>query len=381
MVKRKTRGTIHEIDNLEEFVKMGDSLGNCLVQGLDLSGLDVDWNSVKVDNSYFMGCLFRSVEDELLLRSKGAFVFPRFEGLPYNPYRSSLYSWRELMEGYSKDLDNSLDLRIYTHFKEMGRSNPDVCEALAQRIHDHAIDNALRELLQFDDSGMTEKKLVGIMGGHGAMRGGKDYVQVARTAQLLAREGYMVVSGGGPGVMEAANLGAYMSPASDDDLERAIGILAQSPSYKDGGYIERAEEVIGSYPFGGRSLAIPTWFYGHEPSNLFASSIAKYFSNSLREDCLLAVCLHGIVYARGSAGTTQEIFQDATQNHYGTFDYYSPMVFLGRERYEAETSLYPMLRGLAKGREYEKLLFLSDDPAEVVDFIKSHPPVYKSDAV
>lgn len=47
-----------------------------------------------------------------------------------------------------------------------------------------------------------------IMGGHAMSRG--DYVypgQVAEMARSLARSGFLVVSGGGPGAMEATHLG------------------------------------------------------------------------------------------------------------------------------------------------------------------------------
>ena len=66
----------------------------------------------------------------------------------------------------------------------------------------------------------------------------------------------------------------------------------------------------------GRSLSIPTWFYGHEPTNVFATDIAKYFSNALREDTLLNRCRGGVVYLPGQAGTVQEIFQAVTENFY-----------------------------------------------------------------
>ena len=36
----------------------------------------------------------------------------------------------------------------------------------------------------------------------------------------------------------------------------------------------------------------------------------------------------GVIYSPGSAGTMQEIFQYAAQNHYRAFGYESPMVFL-----------------------------------------------------
>ncbi len=65
-------------------------------------------------------------------------------------------------------------------------------------------------------------------------------------------------------------------------------------------------------------LAIPTWLYGHEPANLFAAQIAKYFSNAIREDTILRLSRGGIVFAPGLAGTVQEIFQAATKTFYAT---------------------------------------------------------------
>ena len=294
--------------------------------------------------------------------------------LPYFPYRKSLYSCEELMKGYDPDNDQSLDYRIYQHFSTH-RHHPSINEALSQRIHDHSIDAALRALVGNKGNGMTEKRSVGIMGGHSVLRTDLYFQKVAFTAWNLAREGYFIVSGGGPGIMEAANLGAYFSQASAQDLQQALEILAVAPHYTDKEYLNQAYEVRRRFPKGAENLAIPTWFYGHEPSNLFATHIAKYFSNSIREDNLLAISLYGVVFAPGSAGTTQEIFQDAAQNHYGTFGYYSPMAFLGRERYEIQTTLFPMLKQLAWGKAYFDLLFLSDDPEQIVKFIKKHPPI------
>ena len=67
-----------------------------------------------------------------------------------------------------------------------------------------------------------------------------------------------------------------------------------------------------------QSLSIPTWHYGHEPTSPFATHIAKLFQNSIREDGLLTIARQGIVFTRGSAGTLQEVFQDAQQNFYAS---------------------------------------------------------------
>ncbi|MFA9565888.1 MAG: hypothetical protein ACERLM_14455, partial [Acidimicrobiales bacterium] len=54
----------------------------------------------------------------------------------------------------------------------------------------------------------------------------------------------------------------------------------------------------------------------------------------------------------GSAGTAQEVFQDAAQNHYETFGPPSSMVFLDRRH--------------AADRPYAELLHLVDTPEEAV---------------
>ena len=95
------------------------------------------------------------------------------------------------------------------------------------------------------------------------------------------------------------------------------------------GYMRVADGIRERFAPGGESLAIPTWVTAGEPISQFASHIAKYFSNSIREDGLLAVATAGIVFAPGGAGTMQEIFQDAAQNAYRVFGR-SPMAFLDR---------------------------------------------------
>jgi hypothetical protein len=133
--------------------------------------------------------------------------------------------------------------------------------------------------------------------------------------------------------MEAANLGAYMTQYSDEQLKQAIAKLAEAPSYEDdpAKYIDAAFQVTKKFPSKGNlSLAVPTWAYSNEPTGQFASHVAKYFANSIREDGLLAMGTYGVIFAPGSAGTLQEIFQDTAHNSYKTFHYRAAMVFLGR---------------------------------------------------
>ncbi|MGJ8695934.1 MAG: LOG family protein [Verrucomicrobiaceae bacterium] len=366
---------VRELDSLDALMRQQGQLNCAVVQGLDLTKADLNWNAVSCDGAIFLGCSFPKEVSVCDLAEKGAMVFPAFAGLPYNSYRSRLYTREELMEGWTPDFDGSLDRQIYDHFVAHGKKSPDIVEALAERLHDHAVDDAMTDLLEGRVEGDGRKKVVAVMGGHGTSRADVWFRKVAHLTRALTREGYFIATGGGPGMMEAGNLGAYLARASVKELDEVLDDLASAPVYTSEGYIEAAQRVIDRFPTGQASLAVPTWFYGHEPTNMFSRYVAKYFSNSIREDGLLAIARHGIVFSPGSAGTTQEIFQDATQNHYATFGDISPMVFFSRERYTKESQIWLCISQLAEGRDYERYLCLTDEVEEAVTFIKEHPPV------
>jgi len=366
---------VRELDSLERLARTGGNLNCTVLQGLDLREVELDWKKVECDGAIFLGCHFPADLSICDLQDKGAFVFPKFRDLPYDPYRPELYTREELMEGWSEEEDLSVDKQIYDHFVKHGKHDPDIVEALAERLHDHAVDDALTDLLEGRVEGDGRKKVVAIMGGHGTRRDYEFFRKVVYLTRRLTTEGYFVASGGGPGMMEAANLGAYLADVDIKEVDAVLEILSKAPVYTSPGYVEAAQKVIEKYPTGHSSLAIPTWFYGHEPTNMFSAHVAKYFSNSIREDGLLTIATHGIVFTPGSAGTTQEIFQDAAQNHYATSGEISPMVFLGNKRYTEDTQLWPCIQQLAEGRDYARYLLLSEEVEEIVTFIKENPPV------
>ena len=371
--KKMSKDTVREIDTIAAFKRQNGNLNHAVIQGLDTCSFEVDWDNIECEGAVFLGCCF-SPEVGMDLLEKGAMIFPNIPDLPYQPYRGELYTREELMQGWTRIEDNSVDKKIYDHFVAKGRANPNVLEALAQRLHDHAVDDALRDLLEGRVEKDGKKKVVAVMGGHGTPRTDPYYKKIVKLTRDLTKKGYFIASGGGPGMMEAANLGAWLADVDDAGLEEVFAIIGEAPTYKDPGYMESAQTVLDMYPIGHSSLAVPTWFYGHEPTNLFSKRIAKYFSNSIREDGLLAIAEYGVIFAPGSAGTTQEIFMDATQNHYVTFDAVSPMVFLGNKRYNEDTMIYPCISQLAEGMDYKEMLLCTDDTDEIVSFIETHPP-------
>jgi predicted Rossmann-fold nucleotide-binding protein len=158
-------------------------------------------------------------------------------------------------------------------------------------------------------------------------------MEVAILGRELTRAGFVVATGGGPGLMEAANLGAWLAREPDEALDEACAVLKEAPMYDADpvAYLERALEVRTSWPNGSTNLGVPTWLYVDEPVNQFASHIAKYFQNSIRENGLLAIARGGVVFTPGGSGTLQELFTDAAQNDYTMYAVQSPMVLMGPE--------------------------------------------------
>ena len=291
---------------------------------------------------------------------------------PFSTYPKSLYTSKMLYEGYDyhdeSTFETCYDTRVYRGYMSFGQRGQDVRETLARSLHDHFITHHLYKLLdQYD-----EKMVIGVMGGHARRRDDSQYRQIVYLSKRLTEMGRLMITGGGPGAMEATHLGAYMAGRTDEEVEEALAMMMPAPTYKDEGWLRRSFEVMERFPLtsGYRSLAIPTYFYGHEPTAPFATDIAKYFDNSVREDGIVTVAKGGIIYTPGSAGTMQEIFQDAGQNHYKTEGYASPMIFMGKDYYTHYMPAYAMLKDFSdRGIFKNMLLTISDDNDEIIDAI------------
>ena len=358
---------VHELSSpsavTEYLVSRGDLRG-VVIEGVDLRACGLDWSVIDVNGSAFLACRFPDGDVALAVQANGAVVIPDLsEGRPYRVYPSGLYSY-ETLAGSGTDAAVAAWVAA--------RPDPmEPVEAIAQRLHDTAMTDATYELVRPDDG--ERRRVVGVMGGHSLRRDSHEYAAVVRLGHELTRAGFFVATGGGPGAMEAANLGAYLTRAGEAEvMADALGALGAAPSVEHPGYRDAAEQVHGwlaDRP-GGESLAIPTWGYGHEPLGRFATHIAKYFANSIREDGLLRIANHGIVFSRGGPGTIQEVFQDGALNSYAPAAERVPMVFLGSEFFSAN-GVYEAMRGQAAGADppYEELLLLTDEVREAVDFI------------
>ncbi len=363
---------LESLSAFDEHLEQHNSLADTACQGLDLR--ERSWRLFEADvrEAFFLGCQLEGSALEYL-NDQGACVFPVIDGLPFRSFRGDLYDVAELYAGYEpgdhQSYEITPDARSYRQHKSTVASLH-VVGTLAERIHDHAVDNALHQHL----ARVGPESVVAIMGGHGLARTDDAYIQVAQLGRALTADGFYVATGGGPGAMEAANLGAWMAPHPPEALDQALSVLAGASAFEPvGEWLDTAFEVRARWPQAepglGSSLGVPTWHYGHEPPNVFATEIAKYFANSIREDGLLAIALAGVIFAPGSAGTIQEVFQDAAQNHYESFGKVSPMVFLDIEYWTSVKPIYPVLQYLAADKPYGDVLTAFDDIEPIVDFL------------
>ena len=367
--ERMTYIEIDSPDQLGVLLQRGSRINQYVFRNLDFTPVtEMAANRIFTD-CIFLGCTIPDTMHEALGRS--CLIFPQID-VPYNVHRSTLYSPEELYAGYDpthpETQSTCYDGRVYNHYLEQGKTTRNLRITLARSLHDHSISDALHDFL----SSYDERRLVGIMGGHGLLRTDAAYRKVARISKQLTEAGYLMISGGGPGAMEATHLGAWFADRTDEELDKAIELLRVAPSFRDEGWLSTAFEVRRRWPQERyESLGVPTWLYGHEPATSFATHIAKYFDNSIREDGILTIAKGGIIYSPGSAGTLQEIFQDAVQNHYLSFGYASPMVFLDSDYWTTQMPVYPLLEELlSKGRYKNLILSLSDNEADVIAEIR-----------
>lgn len=340
------------------------------LQDLDLTGHEQDLLArTDVEGLVVLGGRL-SPALESHLRAHRALIFPTDPHAPVNPYRATLYQPHELYAGLAeRGYDKTPDALAY-HWSRDAQLRHDAFVTLLRAIHDDSITDALTEFI-------GHRPVVGVMGGHALERGTEGYAAAARLGHWLAADGFVVATGGGPGAMEAANLGAFCGEAAQ--LDDALRRLAAVPSFRPdiAPWARLALELHDEVMAAGRSrrvssVGIPTWFYGHEPPNVFCDGIGKYFSNAIREDGLLARCTAGLVVLEGAAGTVQEVFQAATRLYYAADgSALAPMVLVGTRHWTRVLPIWPALQALAADRGMAGALHLVDDVDEVPGLLGS----------
>lgn len=362
------RRPVTEIENLKDLdaaLTSGQPLTGLRLQDLDLTAYEAPLlTRTDVEGLVVLGGRLPPALDAHL-RAHRALIFPTDPAAPVDPYRATLYSPEELYAGLAEHgYEATPDFLAYQWLLDAA-VHRDAFVTLLRAIHDDSMTDALDELTE-------GRPVVGVMGGHDLARGTSGYAAAARLGHALASAGLVVATGGGPGAMEAANLGALAAEPGtlESALERLATVPTFRPSVRDWAVLAfevRRQLVPSSTP---RSIGIPTWFYGHEPPNVFCDGIGKYFSNAIREDGLLARSTAGLVVLEGAAGTVQEIFQAVTPLFYSAPGArLPPLVLVGRRHWTVTVPVWPAVQALGHRRPFGQVVQLVDSVEEAAAIV------------
>ena len=175
---------------------------------------------------------------------------------------------------------------------------------------------------------------ISIFGGSRIRRKSRYYRDTVRIAQRLSEAGFSVITGGGPGLMEAANQGAALA--------------------------------------GGRSIGLNIKLPREQPPNPHADTII-HFNYFFARKVMFVKYACGFVGMPGGFGTMDEIFEALTLKQTGKIDSL-PVVLFGSDFWKG------LLDWIAEQAERHrvvskrdlKLFRLTDDVDEVVEIIQRH---------
>jgi uncharacterized protein (TIGR00730 family) len=175
---------------------------------------------------------------------------------------------------------------------------------------------------------------ISVFGGARVKEGTPDYALAEQVGLELGRLGFGIITGGGPGVMEAAAKGGKAAGAT------CAGLLIKLPH----------EQVTNPY-----------------------LDVAVEFDYFFSRKVMFAKLSEGFIGCPGGFGTLDELFEILTLRQTGKMPHL-PVVLLGKEFWEPQVKFLReqmLTRGYISQNDLGNI-FVTDSPAEAARFIKQH---------
>jgi uncharacterized protein (TIGR00730 family) len=175
------------------------------------------------------------------------------------------------------------------------------------------------------------KKEVTVFGSARASAGSKYYNLAKELATKLGKEGYTIITGGGPGLMEAANWGAFEAGAESVGLDISLPMEQRRNQY--------VKKAMGF----------------------------RYF---FTRKVMLSASAQAYVFMPGGFGTLDELFEMAVLIQTGKMSDKVPIILVGRSFWE------PMVKWIKKTM-WDELRFIEKSDVELLQIVDTAEEAYR----
>lgn len=204
------------------------------------------------------------------------------------------------------------------------------------------------------------ENIITIFGGARVSKESKDYRSVVKLARKLAAEGYSIMTGGGPGIMEAANRGLV---EYKKDLE--CGNLGEKQSNNEDSRTSPCSDSIVSI---GLNIRLPF----EQQMNPYVE-VPLEFQNFFSRKLVFKYNSTAFIVAVGGFGTLDELSEVLVQIATGKHERI-PVILYGKDYWRGFIQWLKdaMLKVGAISQEELELIQVANKPKQVLRILKNH---------
>lgn len=154
----------------------------------------------------------------------------------------------------------------------------------------------------------TSNSYVGIIGGYDIKRDTDEFREIALVSKKLTENGYIIITEGGEGAMEAAHLGSWFAYRDIQELYDAILFLSKFLKNTKDEWYNSAYMIQKKYPRVSRGKDIVIYALTNELIiTPFTSYVTIFFREQLQESLLIS-SMNTIIFLPGDFNTDKKVY-------------------------------------------------------------------------